>query len=608
MAETKLMFSSVLDHVIQSFLYTVMDKQSLTGDADQTITPRGDFDLAACLYNIETISNVISSSDAKVWSPNARYPPLAEIRSRRGKQALAGDSEEKGNQGDVPRTDALFFLVSACIYLLQQHSPSLEEAGQLLLKVRQAAIALLQLLLKSSATEDVLDLDLETPLTRLLLNAIKNNHISMQLSLIDLIRSLLLQRATRGDDSFNKTHRKLGSNSKHIDKSSTSLSLSRPGEIDKSFSSPAPIPPPLSECFLLAISTSGAYAILEHWIQFLDDCMPLYGLDAFQVLLALVDAFIKSISSVFGQVRNTFDRHTSLLNAAEPVMTLLSLLSGLDRVLASAHGRLLHQEPGAVLTKPLEPSQGFFGSMVSGVITTDPSTQRYTSTNHRLAVLLCFKDAIEICYTIWSWCDRSAILLNPSLVSSASLSYTAVRLKNRTRRLLEHLSAAEALECIEKLISLHVGMSEAYQSQGHTVLTLLHVLDGSRPRNTVPAIFNSIYSRTNPAALDPNRKSSMTSDLNEKQLSRFLVEYLRSLEDDAMDEIWADCITFLRDVLANPMPQRQVLPILLDFTAVLGTKISRTNFGEQKKMRRDLGVSLLPSIPVSLPTDAKGRI
>jgi hypothetical protein len=83
----------------------------------------------------------------------------------------------------------------------------------------------------------------------------------------------------------------------------------------------------------------------------------------------------------------------------------------------------------------------------------------------------------------------------------------------------------------------------------------------------------------------------LTSSLNDTDLVIFLVEYARSLEDDAMDEIWADCMTFLKDLLANPFPHRQTLPSLLEFAAILGEKVDNTNFGEQRRMRRELGVS-----------------
>jgi len=57
-----------------------------------------------------------------------------------------------------------------------------------------------------------------------------------------------------------------------------------------------------------------------------------------------------------------------------------------------------------------------------------------------------------------------------------------------------------------------------------------------------------------------------------------------------MDEIWQDCALFLRDVLTNPLPHRQILPTLLEFAAIIGQKVDNTNFGEQRKIRRELAV------------------
>lgn len=85
----------------------------------------------------------------------------------------------------------------------------------------------------------------------------------------------------------------------------------------------------------------------------------------------------------------------------------------------------------------------------------------------------------------------------------------------------------------------------------------------------------------------------MTISLEDANLVVFLVEYTRSLDDDAMDEIWQDCMVFLKDLLSNPFPHRQNLPSLLEFAGILGEKVDNTNFGEQRRMRRELGVSFL---------------
>jgi hypothetical protein len=227
--------------------------------------------------------------------------------------------------------------------------------------------------------------------------------------------------------------------------------------------------------------------------------------------------------------------------------------------------------------------------MVSGVFTSETPQARSITANNRLTVLLSFQDAVRICFTIWSWGGRDGTAQDAD--SAASFNYTSLRMRNRARRLLEHLFAAETLECLETVVEVWQKSSRSQTARSPVVFNLLHVLDGSRPKHTIPAIFNAIYSRTNPTALDPARKSTLTSSLNDTDLVIFLVEYAKSLDDDAMDEIWTDCMTFLKDLLANPFPHRQTLPSLLEFAAILGEKVDNTNFGEQRRMRRELGVS-----------------
>lgn len=177
--------------------------------------------------------------------------------------------------------------------------------------------------------------------------------------------------------------------------------------------------------------------------------------------------------------------------------------------------------------------------------------------------------------------------------TSASFLHTSLKMRNRSRRILEHLLEAEALECLETLIELWVkAVKSGSESDSASILNLLQTLDAARPRSAMPAIFNAIYSRTNPTALDSRQKSSLSSNLSESEIVAFLVEYSSSLEDDVLDEIWIDCTTFLRDILANPMPHRQILCRLLIFITVLGGKMENTNFGEEWKMRRELGVRL----------------
>ncbi|KAL9034438.1 MAG: hypothetical protein Q9214_007041, partial [Letrouitia sp. 1 TL-2023] len=328
----------------------------------------------------------------------------------------------------------------------------------------------------------------------------------------------------------------------------------------------------------------------------------------------MVECFSRTIRRVFRTLQSDFENvNSSDSRPCEPVAIIVTLLNGFEQVLARAHDRLIQTETSTEAMRTPEQVQGFFGNMVSGVFTPESSKSRPPTANNRFTVLLCFKDAVKVCYEIWSWGDTTSTSSFRNLASQGSFNHTSLRIRNRTRRILEHMFAAEALECLESLIEMWATLRQRKSdlTKGSIIIDLLHVLDGSRPKNTMPAIFNALYSRTNPGALDPTRKSTLTSNLTEMVLAQFLVAYTQSLEDDAMDEIWTDCMTFLRDVLANPLPHRQILPKLLEFTSMLGEKVDNTSFGEQRKMRRELGqdvfvrqlTATFTSKPLSFPAE-----
>lgn len=349
-----------------------------------------------------------------------------------------------------------------------------------------------------------------------------------------------------------------------------------------------PLPAVLIRCLQTGIAAKSSRPVLENWISLLIDCLPLYSDSIFHVIVPLVDTLCVEAERTFQIIRSFFETCSD----AQPSDTVgetsfIALLNGLEHVLACGHDRLLGDEMRSPQVRVNDPPHGFFGNIVSGVFSSEAPQPKNSTTNNRLTVLLSFEDATRVCFKIWCWASQRATDLD--INSSASFKYTSLRMRNRARRLLEHLFAAEALECLESVIEVWQ-KSLADGVRDPAVFNLLHVLDGSRPKHTIPAIFNAIYSRSDPHALEPSRKSTLKSSLNDTDLASFLVEYARSLDDDAMDEIWSDCMTFLRDLLTNPFPHRQTLPQLLEFAAILGEKVDNTNFGEQRRMRRELGV------------------
>jgi hypothetical protein len=465
-------------------------------------------------------------------------------------------------------------------------------------QLHRTALSVLHQILLNPYSAALSELQLQDGLIERLQSSLVAPDSFIQVSLLDvLFATLRLNMVARSNPPLSPTY-----NSRLPSTQDASYGSKPSSKIDPDeWKLPNPSPPTaLVKCLQAALSSPSSRPVLDSWVSFLSECLPLYSETIFQILIPLVETFCTQIEDTFCNLKTTFkDAHGARDETNAPESTLISLLNGLEQILARGHERLLKDEAIAMMSKSPEQPQGFFGNMVSGVFSSDVSHARTLTANNRLTVLLSFQDAVRICFMIWSWGGRGLESSSQDLESIASFNYTSLRMRNRARRLLEHLFAAEALECLETVIELWQKASKNEDTTRHTaVFDLLHVLDGSRPKHTIPAIFDAIYSRTNPSALESSRKSTLTSTIVDTDLAVFLVEYARTLEDDAMDEIWTDCMTFLKDILTNPFPHRQILPSLLEFAAILGEKVDNTNFGEQKRMRKELGVSLnLLSLP-----------
>lgn len=546
-----------------------------------------------CLYYLQTILNLTKYSTAnnsaslagKLSATNLnRNKHTADAGISRPVKVLVDDEE--------PAMTVQSYLAQVCMRILEDHHQEQSDGVCHRISIlRQTSASLLKQLLIGPSSNTLVAMNLEDSLIRMLSWSVQQSDHMLQLPLMDVILIILRARTTK-NDVLSTLHRRPTSRDTIRSTSQLSVSTERSDKDNVSIE-PSTQTSALLDCLTFGISSPNNHPILEQWIRFLDNCLPYYSGNAFQILMPLVDTFSRSIESVFQDLQVVFAGTSGgPYCAGEPITVLNALLNGLEQVLARGHDQLLQDEGRPVAVKSPEQVQGFFGNMVSGVFASEAQKSRPTTANNRLTVLLCFKDAVRVSFNIWSWGDGGLGSSPRDAINSASFSYMSIRLRNRTRRILEHLFAAEALECLETLVEFwHKARSEGGIAHSSTVFNLLHALEASRPKNTIPALFNAMYSRTNPNVLDPIRKSTLTSELSDINLAIFLVAYTRSMEDDALDEIWADCMTFLRDVLGNPLPHRQTLPILLEFTAILGEKIDNTNFGEQRKMRRDIGVS-----------------
>ncbi|KAF2501452.1 cellular morphogenesis regulator dopa [Lophium mytilinum] len=525
-------------------------------------------DSKECLYYLRHVLNILR------WPTNYTWLTLAE------EPAPQSPDDPPGAE----RESMQVWIVRTCMKALsmKKQGVSTEEKPHYDELYRTAVSIIIQIY-HSPYPASLKDLELETSLMARLRVSIP----SLQSLLLEAILAALKLRLTaQPQPDRPQSHQRKQSRDVTGTASRLSMVLERP-KAEEPEPPPVTPPPELVDCLRYGFSSPSSRLVLDDWVTFLAEVLPLFADTIFQNLLPLVECFCTQITQVFGQLRSTFNEPLGNTQIP-PESTLVSLMNGLEQILAKAHDRLVMQESRTATAKSPEQPQGFFGNMVSGLISTESNQTRNPTANSRLTVLLCFQDTVRMCFSIWSWGGYGSNDGRQDPTSLASFGYTSLRMRNRSRRILEHLFAAEALECLETLAVLWCKSARG-DFQATSVMSLLNVLNGSKPKHTIPAIFNAVYSRTNPNALDPLRMSTLTSDLTDTDLVTFLVDYTKSLEDDAMDEIWPDCTIFLRDVLANPLPHRQILPTLVEFAAVLGQKVDNTNFGEQRKMRRELG-------------------
>lgn len=584
------------------FLYMASDGPQVKQADSDIVHYASEDDLDQCLYYLQTFSNILRWSSDNMWatlierrvSSDPEQGSLSRISTRPPKYRTRMLTIIAGHDEDVP---LLEFFLHICLRAISGHfDPADSDLIPRISQFHRTALTTLHQILLSPYSLQLADLQLEHFLIDRLVQSLDGPDPSIQVLLLDVVFDTLRIRSTvkvtpSQTSQIAAAKRVPSQENSHNPRLSVATDRGDPNSSHASVPSFLSPPPSLIKCIQAGLSAPSSRPVLDSWISFLTECLPFYTESIFQILIPVVGTLCAEIGSTFDDLQNTFQQSAPASETSTaPEPTLISLLNGLEHVLARGHDRLLQDEQKTPLVKSPDQPQGFFGNMVSGVFASETPQTRSVNANNRLTVLLSFQDAVRICFTIWSWGGNKATSQDPE--SAASFNYTSLRMRNRARRLLEHLFAAEALECLETVVELWQKSSQVdVESRSMVVFNLLHVLDGSRPKHTIPAIFNAIYSRTNPGALDPARKSTLTASLSDVDLVTFLVEYARTLEDDAMDEIWSDCIIFLKDLLANPFPHRQTLPLLLEFAAILGEKVDNTNFGEQRKMRRELGVS-----------------
>ncbi|KAK9465276.1 Dopey, N-terminal-domain-containing protein [Lipomyces arxii] len=521
-----------------------------------------DDDLELFLYYLRTLTNILAMGPLSLCA--ALGTDMISVDASRSNLLQHMGLEE----GDPSYRG---FFIRVILRTLKYDIPdsSSPELHDSLSKVLRGALQLLNVILMNPDKPMSPELAVEQALTSRLSSNLHKNDIYTQTLILDVLFRTLKVNYGDGNAENAKIHQ-------------DSVIKLRESVDQPSVDGATPRSPTSSliQCVIDGLSTDENKPVLDAWVKFLVDCLPFFADVLFQILIPVVECFCSQISKSFEELKLVYSvKSSNEYPGSEGA--LFALMHGLESIIAAAHEKLVDEESKYANPKtPNEP--GFFGTVISGVFSVESPQARSAAANNRLTVLLCFQDCIKICHSIWLWGEEIAkgAQTDPDSASDESFMYISSRMKYRARRILERLYMSETLESLESLIELHRMTS---------VFKLLHVLDGSRPKLTLPYILNAIYSRVNPMAIDASNRSSLTTDLSDYQLIEFLVDYVSSLENDAIEEIWVDCMVFIKDVYANVGMYRHILPTVLVFMSIIGSKVDFTNFGEQRRLRKELG-------------------
>ncbi|QIX00913.1 hypothetical protein AMS68_006430 [Peltaster fructicola] len=360
----------------------------------------------------------------------------------------------------------------------------------------------------------------------------------------------------------------------------------------------------LVELLRTGFSSSSCFPYLDSWLYLAEEVLPMISSSLSTVLIPLTEVICAQVETVFDRlvVSSSTD---ALADQYAPDATIAKLLDCLDIFLRGAHDVLLQDEPNSEASQP-DGNSTVLSNMTSNMFKSQGPPSKTAKANNRLTAILACKDVVRVSIKLWLWANRSAEGLGTDRHSAATTSYYAIRIRNKARHMLEQMFSLEPLESLEVVVVHWVAAITDHDKV--MVISLLHVLRDLRPKNTVPAILDALCSRTNPALLVPARQSTLTSPLSSADLVLFYSAYLTSLEDDALEEVWSDCTAFLRDVLSNPLPHRQILPALIWVIYQLAHKLENTNYGERKRMRRELGDNFQRLLAATFAASPAGNI
>lgn len=327
--------------------------------------------------------------------------------------------------------------------------------------------------------------------------------------------------------------------------------------------------------------------LLKAWIELL--------LTTLQARNDIIFKFVKEIILIIiSKIRDLYDCG----NLIKDEFSIIELLGVLQEVLSLFHIYILAIEANLHKSSSFDP--GFFQSVVSGVFSGDNNHSNKDATeqdfiNKKIELNNCFESSIKICFSIWKNSDlnlKNELLNHES--NLLSVKHQSLKLKHKSKNLLQILYNLETTETIKYLIKLNSIDEYDY------VYKLLHVLDNSRPQLTMSCIYKLVNLII--------KQNDLTIKPNSVEIGFFLINYTNSLQDDSIEDIYNDTITFLKEVCNDLSGYKLIILDVLKFLSVLTTKLRNSKFGMQKKIKKEMNDIFLKILPSCLNFNKNNHI
>lgn len=339
--------------------------------------------------------------------------------------------------------------------------------------------------------------------------------------------------------------------------------------------------------------------VISAYIRLLSESIRYFDNTIFKITLPLSVSFSEFIERLFSQDDGKEDNFKSIS----------LILDGLEKLLEMSHFYLLSDETNGTLSAL---SRNDFLQSVSNVFSHEDTTATSKVHNGRDVVLQSFKQAVSCSFAIWLWGHKNSNFSNNTTheVDKTNPYYfeefthhQAFQYKFKSRKFIEKLFTMEPLEVLEYLIA---------EGSDELTITLIHVLDGNRPILTLPYLMESVISRCNKNySVSFSNKlntrwtygSSMVCKMEPSYIMKFMINYIITLENTAMEDFHQDFIVFIREISNNYQYYDSISLNVLELIGIVSEKIHHSKFGECKKIRKDISDIFIKYLTTVLSED-----